>query len=72
MRHVIVGAGAIGVTLGHHLAKARHEVVVDAEHADRLRREEIAVRCGEERPAVPVAGAPTDEQRIAELAGVPR
>jgi 2-dehydropantoate 2-reductase len=63
--YVIVGAGAIGGTLGHHLAKAGHDVVVvdtDREHVDRIRRDGIVVRRGDERTAAPVAGAHTPDE----------
>jgi 2-dehydropantoate 2-reductase len=60
--YVIVGAGAIGGTLGHHLARAGHEVTVvdaDAEHVRSIRERGIVVRRGEERTAAPVAAAHT-------------
>lgn len=60
MSYVIVGAGAIGGTLGHHLARAGHEVTVvdaDAEHVRAIREHGIVVRRGDERTAAPVAAA---------------
>jgi 2-dehydropantoate 2-reductase len=72
--YVIVGAGAIGGTLGHHLAKAGHEVTVvdaDAEHVDRIRRHGIVVRHGDRRTAVPVVAAyAPDEDGPAEVSRV--
>jgi 2-dehydropantoate 2-reductase len=58
--HVIVGAGAIGGTLGHHLARAGHEVTVvdaDADHVRAIREHGIVVRRGDERRGAPVAAA---------------
>jgi 2-dehydropantoate 2-reductase len=60
--YVIVGAGAIGGTLGHHLARAGHEVTVvdaDAEHVRAIRERGIVVRRGDESFAAPVAAAHT-------------
>jgi 2-dehydropantoate 2-reductase len=60
--YVIVGAGAIGGTLGHHLARAGHEVTVvdaDAEHVRSIREHGLVVWRGDERTAVPVAQAVT-------------
>jgi len=60
--YVIVGAGAIGGTLGHHLARAGHEVTVvdaDAEHVHAIRERGIVVRRGDERTAAPVSTALT-------------
>jgi ketopantoate reductase len=65
MSYVIVGAGAIGGTLGHHLARAGHEVTVvdaDPEHVRAIRRHGIVVRRGDERTAVPVAAALTPDE----------
>ncbi|MHA6622014.1 ketopantoate reductase family protein [Pseudonocardia sp. DLS-67] len=63
--YVVVGAGAIGGTLGHHLARAGHEVTVvdaDAGHLRSIREHGIVVRRGDERTAAPVAAAyPPDE-----------
>ncbi|GAA1183302.1 ketopantoate reductase family protein [Pseudonocardia alaniniphila] len=56
MGYVIVGAGAIGGTLGHHLARAGHEVtVVDAEHVRSIRERGIVVRRGDEHAAADAA-----------------
>jgi 2-dehydropantoate 2-reductase len=63
--YVIVGAGAIGGTLGHHLARAGHDVTVvdaDAEHVRAIREQGIVVRRGDERTAAAVAGAFTPEE----------
>jgi 2-dehydropantoate 2-reductase len=63
--YVIVGAGAIGGTLGHHLAGAGHEVTVvdaDAEHVRAIRERGIVVRRGDERAAAAVAGAFTPDE----------
>ncbi|TQM14028.1 ketopantoate reductase family protein [Pseudonocardia kunmingensis] len=65
MNYVIVGAGAIGGTLGHHLARAGHEVTVvdaDAEHVRAVREHGLVVRRGDERTAVPVAAALTPDE----------
>ncbi|WP_219416907.1 ketopantoate reductase family protein [Pseudonocardia nigra] len=65
MNYVIVGAGAIGGTLGHHLARAGHEVTVvdaDAEHVRSIRERGLVVRRGDERAAVPVAAALTPDE----------
>lgn len=65
MTYVIVGAGAIGGTLGHHLARVGHEVVVvdaDAEHVRALREHGIVVRRGDERTAVTIAAALTPDE----------
>ncbi|QYN32786.1 2-dehydropantoate 2-reductase [Pseudonocardia sp. DSM 110487] len=65
MSYVIVGAGAIGGTLGHHLARAGHGVTVvdaDAEHVRAIREHGIVVRRGDERTAVPVAAALTPDE----------
>ena len=65
MTYVIVGAGAIGGTLGHHLARAGHEVVVvdaDPEHVRAIREHGIVVHRGDERTAVPVAAAYTPDE----------
>jgi 2-dehydropantoate 2-reductase len=63
--YVIVGAGAIGGTLGHHLARAGHEVTVvdaDAEHVRSIRDRGIVVLRGDERTAAPVAAAFTPDE----------
>jgi 2-dehydropantoate 2-reductase len=63
--YVIVGAGAIGGTLGHHLARAGHEVTVvdaDAEHVRSVRERGIVVRRGDEHTAAPVAAAFTPDE----------
>ena len=65
MSYVIVGAGAIGGTLGHHLARAGHEVTVvdaDAEHVRSIREHGLVVWRGDERAAVPVAAAVTPDE----------
>jgi 2-dehydropantoate 2-reductase len=63
--YVIVGAGAIGGTLGHHLARAGHEVTVvdaDAEHVRAIREQGIVVRRGDERTAAAVVAAFTPDE----------
>jgi 2-dehydropantoate 2-reductase len=63
--YVIVGAGAIGGTLGHHLARAGHDVTVvdaDAEHVRAIRERGIVVLRGDERTAAPVAAAFTPDE----------
>jgi 2-dehydropantoate 2-reductase len=72
MNYVIVGAGAIGGTLGHHLARAGHDVTVvdaDAEHVRRIREHGIVVRRGDERTAAPVAAAITPDEPGPERVG---
>jgi 2-dehydropantoate 2-reductase len=62
--YVVVGAGAIGGTLGHHLARAGHHVTVvdaDPEHIRRIREDGIVVVRGTDRTAVPVAAAVTPD-----------
>lgn len=69
---MIVGAGAIGGTLGHHLARAGHEVTVvdaDAEHVRAIRAHGIVVRRGDERTAAPVAAALTPDEPGPERVG---
>jgi 2-dehydropantoate 2-reductase len=63
--YVIVGAGAIGGTLGHHLARAGHDVAVvdaDAGHVRAIREHGIVVRRGDERTAAAVAAAFTPDE----------
>jgi 2-dehydropantoate 2-reductase len=68
--YVIVGAGAIGGTLGHHLARAGHPVTVvdaDPEHVRRIDADGLVVVRGAERRAARVARALTpdpDEQAL--------
>lgn len=65
MSYVIVGAGAIGGTLGHHLARAGHDVTVvdaDAGHVRAIREHGIVVRRGDECTAVPVTAAVTPDE----------
>jgi len=72
VKYVIVGAGAIGGTLGHHLARAGHEVTVvdaDAEHVRAVREHGLVVRRGEERTAAPVAAALTPDEPGPESVG---
>jgi 2-dehydropantoate 2-reductase len=70
--YTIVGAGAIGGTLGHHLARAGHEVTVvdaDAEHVRAVREHGLVVRRGEERTAAPVTAALTPDEAGPERVG---
>jgi 2-dehydropantoate 2-reductase len=68
--YVIVGAGAIGGTLGHHLARAGHPVTMvdaDPEHVRRIEADGLVVVRGAERSTAPVARALTpdpDEQAL--------
>jgi len=73
--YVIVGAGAIGGNLGHHLARAGHEITVvdaDAEHVRHIRAEGLVVVRGDRRAASPVTqavtpaenGGPTQVERV--------
>jgi 2-dehydropantoate 2-reductase len=60
--YVIVGAGAIGGTLGHHLARAGHPVTVvdaDPDHVRRIGAEGLVLVRGRERSTARVAGALT-------------
>jgi len=62
--YAIVGAGAIGGTLGHHLARAGHPVTVvdaDPEHVRRIAADGIAVVRGVERATAHVTEALTPE-----------
>lgn len=59
-RYAVVGAGAIGGTLAHHLARAGHHVTVvdtDADHVTAIRRSGLTVVRGEQRAVAPVAAA---------------
>jgi 2-dehydropantoate 2-reductase len=72
VEYVIVGAGAIGGTLGHHLARAGHAVTVvdaDAEHVRAVREHGLVVRRGDERTAVPVTAACTPDEPGPERVG---
>lgn len=68
--YVIVGAGAIGGTLGHHLARAGHPVTVvdaDPEHVRRIEADGLVLVRGAERSTARVARALTpdpDEQAL--------
>jgi len=64
LSYVVVGAGAIGGTLGHHLARAGHHVTVvdtDSEHVRRIREDGIVVVRGANRTVANVAGAGTPD-----------
>jgi 2-dehydropantoate 2-reductase len=64
--YVIVGAGAIGGTLGHHLARAGHPVTVvdaDPEHVRRIAADGLVVVRGADRHAARVAEALTPDDR---------
>ena len=70
--YVIVGAGAIGGTLGHHLARAGHPVTVvdaDPEHVRRIDADGLVVVRGAERSTARVARAltPDPEERALRL-----
>jgi 2-dehydropantoate 2-reductase len=72
--YTVVGAGAIGGTLAHHLARSGHRVTVvdtDAEHIEAIRHNGIAVMRGAERTAARVESALTPgepaEQELAPL-----
>jgi 2-dehydropantoate 2-reductase len=63
--YAIVGAGAIGGTLGHHLARTGHRVtVVDADpaHVAAIREHGLAIVRDGERTVVPVASAVTPDE----------
>lgn len=60
--YTVVGAGAIGGTLAHHLARAGHRVTVvdaDSEHVSAIEADGLAVVRGAERTVVPVTAALT-------------
>ena len=62
--YVIVGAGAIGGTLGHHLARAGHPVTVvdaDPEHVRRIAADGLVLVRGAERSTARVARALTPD-----------
>jgi 2-dehydropantoate 2-reductase len=62
--YVVVGAGAIGGTLGHHLARAGHQVTVvdaDREHIRHIHEDGIVVVRGTDRTVAPVAAAVTPD-----------
>ena len=62
--YAIVGAGAIGGTLGYHLARAGHPVTVvdaDPEHVRRIDADGIALVRGAERSTVRMARALTPD-----------
>jgi 2-dehydropantoate 2-reductase len=68
--YVIVGAGAIGGTLGHHLARAGHPVTVvdaDPEHVRRIEADGLVVVRGEDRHAARVTRALTPDPEEREL-----
>ncbi len=63
-RYTVVGAGAIGGTLAHHLARAGHEVTVvdaDAAHVAAINDRGLVVLRGDDRFAVTVAEATTPD-----------
>ncbi len=64
MAYVIVGAGAIGGTLGYHLARAGHAVTVvdaDPEHVRRIGADGIVLVRGAERGTARVTQAATPD-----------
>ena len=63
--YTVVGAGAIGGTLAHHLARSGHHVtVVDADpgHVEAIRSSGLAVLRGDERTVVRVDAALTPDE----------
>lgn len=67
-RYTVVGAGAIGGTLAHHLARTGHHVTVvdsDAEHVAAINDHGIVVTRGDERRAARVEAAVTPSQSTA-------
>jgi 2-dehydropantoate 2-reductase len=63
--YVVVGAGAIGGTLAHHLARAGHHVTVvdaDPDHVAQIAADGITVTRGDQTVAVPVDAAFTPDQ----------
>jgi 2-dehydropantoate 2-reductase len=65
MRYIVIGAGAVGGTIGGRLAQAGHEVVLVARgrHLDALRAQgglRLATPEGTSTVAVPAAGGPED------------
>lgn len=62
--YTVVGAGAIGGTLAHHLARAGHAVTVvdaDRDHVAAIAASGITLLRGDERTSVPVAAAITPD-----------
>lgn len=62
--YTVVGAGAIGGTLAHHLARAGHPVTVvdaDREHVAAIAESGITLVHGDEAASVPVAAAITPD-----------
>ena len=71
-RYAIVGAGAIGGTLGHHLARSGHHVTIvdaDHEHVAAIARSGLTVVRGEDRATVTVDAALAPDGPDADLAG---
>lgn len=69
--YTVVGAGAIGGTLAHHLARAGHEVTVvdaDDEHVRRIAEHGITLRRDADSDTVAVARAVTSGDETAEVA----
>lgn len=63
--YTVVGAGAIGGTLAHHLARTGHPVTVvdaDREHIAAIAANGLTLTRGEETVSVPVTGAVTPDQ----------
>ncbi|MBT2466943.1 ketopantoate reductase family protein [Streptomyces sp. ISL-66] len=64
MRYIIIGAGAIGATIGGRLAESGHEVVLVArgDHAQALRADGLRLTTadGERVHRLPVAGGPAE------------
>lgn len=66
--YTVVGAGAIGGTLAHHLARTGHHLTVvdsDAEHVAAINDHGIVVTRGDERRAARVEAAVTPSQSTA-------
>ncbi len=60
--YTVVGAGAIGGTLAHHLARSGHQVTIvdaDAEHVAAINERGLVVLRGDDRTAMPIAEAAT-------------
>lgn len=71
--YTIVGAGAIGGTLGHHLARSGHRVsVVDSDpaHIAAIRRHGLVISRGDDRASAPVDAAWTPDEGPAQVSRV--
>jgi 2-dehydropantoate 2-reductase len=73
-RYTVVGAGAIGGTLAHHLARTGHHVTVvdaDSDHIAAIASSGLTVVRGDERVSVPVEAALTPDAEAPSAPGAP-